>query len=192
MKDPLQLEKTAEREWLFVAIAQNVSEHFSGKISINKVAANWKSHCKSEPFEVSGLRFVDDEARKFVASWSKKKPEIADLKDDSEFEQDIRIYVARQIWNQKLINNFFVDSDVGPIVFSYKLMGSIRKSLHESCNRAVKVHGVIDAAAVIEALEQKIGELWNETSQRFEKLLRGIVNEQKFLEDGKDGSTDAV
>ena len=186
MKDPLQLEKTAEREWLFVAIAQNISEHFSGKTSINKVAGNWKSYCKIEPFEVSGLRFVDEEAKKFIEFWASKKSEIADLKDDPEFKQDVRVYVARQIWNQKLINNFFVDGDTGPIVFAYKLMGSIRKSLHESCNRAVKLHGVIDAAAVIEALEKKIGELWGETSQRFEGLLRGIVNEQKFLEDGKD------
>ena len=73
MRDPLQLEKTAEREWLFVAIAQNISEHFSGEISINKMAANWKSRCKSEPFEVSGLRFVDDEAKKFIEFWASAK-----------------------------------------------------------------------------------------------------------------------
>ncbi len=81
-----------------------------------------------------------------------------------------------------------MDNDTGPIVFAYKLMGSIRKSLHESCNRAVKVHGVIDSAAVIESLEGTIKELWGETSQRFEGLLRGIANEKKFLEDKKNES----
>ncbi|MEM9450393.1 MAG: hypothetical protein AAGA75_17910 [Cyanobacteria bacterium P01_E01_bin.6] len=157
MHDAILRENEAEQKWLSAALVPSISDLLT-TISVNKLAGNWRSYRKKQNTDkLSGLWALDTISLDFLGYWSCKDKEIKARSSDPSVFQDVRVYVAGKIWDQKLADDFFINANVRTQVFAHRFVfRKLRQQIHEAISRAVKTYEIESSSDQLQRLTDRL------------------------------------